>query len=97
MGDVGDAFRAIDEIQKEKRAKNLKWNTEIVQHKSGELDFKLIQHTEYHFSLIRFDGMRLEYYPSRSKASWLKPNKPPGKTFFISNIEEYIDKHFKQQ
>jgi len=96
MSESAEIYRSFDEQQKLKRDKNLKWNTQVVEAKAVELDFQLIQHTEFHFSLIRKDGQRLEYYPSRSKAGWQKPNKVPGKTFFISNIEEYIDKHFKQ-
>jgi len=56
MGDVGEAFRARREYDRERKERNLKaadptgWN----------------QHTEYHWSRT-LNGKRLDYWPSRNK------------------------------
>jgi len=59
MGDMGDEFRALKELGKERRERNLKnaddegWN----------------KHTEHHW-FRELQGSRLDYWPSRNKFMW---------------------------
>lgn len=76
------------------KARQLKWNREIVLFKSGELDFVTIENSDQHLSLWHPTRGRLDYWPSTSKACWI--NKKPHQYFKIEDIEAYIDKHFKQ-
>ena len=56
MGDVGEAFRARREYDKERRSRNLK--------NADSAGWTI--HTEYHWSR-ELNGKRLDYWPSRNK------------------------------
>lgn len=56
MGDMGDIFRAWNEHEKERKARNLS--------AADPTGWK--QHTTHHWSRF-LDGDRLDYWPSRNK------------------------------
>jgi len=56
MGDVGEAFRARREYDKERKERNLK----------SAVPAGWTQHTEHHWSRT-LNGKRLDYWPSRNK------------------------------
>jgi hypothetical protein len=56
MGDTGDDFKLLKELNKERKERNLK----SARKEGWEL------HTEYHWSRT-LNGKRLDYWPSRNK------------------------------
>jgi len=56
MGDVGDDYKALKELNAEKRQRNLENASRDGWH----------LHTEYHWSRT-LNGKRLDYWPSRNK------------------------------
>jgi hypothetical protein len=94
MSEIGDMYEQMREESKKVKAKRLKWNTDVVLFLAEDLDFKITQHSEYHFSLFHVKKGRMDYWPSTQKACWYKNNRP-GKTFRIPDIEQYIFNHFK--
>lgn len=56
MGDTGEDFKYMDELNKERKKRNLE--------SASKEGWKL--HTEYHWSRD-LNGKRLDYWPSRNK------------------------------
>ncbi len=56
MGDVGDDYKFLKELKKDRREKNLA---------SANGD-GWTKHTEYHWSRL-LNGIRIDYWPSRNK------------------------------
>lgn len=93
MGEMGDDFRQMRDEKQKKNADRLKLNTEIVLFLAGELDYEVKQHSEVHMSLFHPNKRRMDYWPSTSKAIWFIKGEAT-KSFFISDIEQYIYSHF---
>lgn len=97
MSDIADMYREFDERQKAKRKKNLKWNTDVLLWAEVEYGFKVVKHTEYHYSLYHPTKGRVDYYPSTCKKQNFKNGKPIGKPVILKDIEAYLMKHFKPE
>lgn len=94
---MGDAFREERERQQKQKNERRKSNSELVLLWEGDYNYRVVIHTESHFSLFKEDdGRRLDFWPSTGTAVWFDKNKRPGKHFKIGNIEEYIFAHFKR-
>ena len=97
MSEMAEMFRSFDEQQKDKRKKNLKWNTDVLLWAEVEYGFELKKHTDYHYSLIHPKRGRMDYWPSTNKLGWFNKNKMYGKPIMISDLEAYLMKHFKPE
>jgi hypothetical protein len=95
MSEMGDDFRQIREEQQKKKNERRKSSLELILLHEGDFDYTTKMHSEFHISLFRSDGSRLDVWPSSGKAMWFEKNKRPSKSFKIGNIEEYIFAHFK--
>jgi hypothetical protein len=91
MGEMWQDIRLKDQI---KRIKQQNWNTDVVEGLSIEYRFRLVKHTEFHFSLYKHNGVRMDYWPSTQKAIWFHKRKT-NKAFNVTDIEAYLMKHFK--
>jgi hypothetical protein len=100
MSEMADMYREFDERQKVKRQKNLKWNTDVLLWAEVEYGFRLVKHTEYHYSLYHPIKGRMDMWPSTGKISWFnkvpKVGRPHSPTV-IKDIEAYLMKHFKPE
>jgi len=95
MSELGEYYqekRAAYQIEKEKRRK---WNTDVIDGLSVEYGFKVVKHTEHHFSLYHPTKGRMDYWPSTGKHGWFNKNKVYGKITVVPDIEDYLMKHFK--
>lgn len=95
MSDYGDYCREQREKTQTQKAKNLKWNTDVVLGYAVEYEFEVKQHSDYHMSLFHPERGRFDYWPSTSKGGWFQNNKMLGKPSRIPDIEAYLMKHFK--
>lgn len=96
MGDIGEYYQEQRNKSQAQKAKNLKWNTDVVLGYAVEYDFEVKQHTEYHFSLTHPTLGRFDYWPSTSKGMWFHNiNQKYGRAFHIEDIEAYLMKHFQ--
>lgn len=94
MSEYGEMWRGEKDRQKSQKDKNKKTNSEIVLFLAGYLNFKVVQHSELHFSLFTQQNHRLDYWPSTRTAQWVSGPKSR-KAFKISDIEQFIESHFK--
>lgn len=98
MSELGEYYQEKRQQTQTEKAKNLKWNIEVLKHLSAELGFKCEQHSEYHFTLRHKELGRIDYWPSTNKMKRVhdKTGKPiHGKSFFVPDLEKYLDKNFK--
>ena len=77
------------------KAQRLKWNTDVVGWLSAELDFEVIYHSEFHFSLTHPIRGRMDYWPSTNKIGWFHKGKMYGRPIVIEDIEQYLMENFK--
>lgn len=92
---MGEYYQEQREQIQIKKAKQLKSNLEIVLFLAGELNFKVVKHSDVHFSLYTKGKTRMDYWPSTSRGLWYKNKKPNGSSFHIFDTEQYILRHFK--
>lgn len=97
MSEMADMYREFDARQKEKRQKNLKWNTDVVLGLCEEYGVEVKINSEYHFSLFHPKLGRMDYWPSTSRIGWFHGKKQYGKTAFVKDIEAYLMTHFNPQ
>src|SRR5688572_28516473 len=94
MSDIGEYWREHREKEQKRKADQLKWNTDILLWAEFEYGFKLVKHTEHHYSLYHPNKGRMDLWPSTGKIMWFQKNK----TNFakvIDDIEAYLIEHFK--
>lgn len=96
MSDMKDAYRQIKEANQITKNIRLKSNTELILLHEADFNYKVVQHSEFHITLIHEDRRRLDFWPSTGTARWFEKHRQPGKIFKIGNVEEYIYAHFKR-
>lgn len=96
MSDFAEDMQAMREYQQKKKAANLKTNSELILFLSGWLDFKVKVLHETHIRLFHPTDGYMDIWPSTKKGRWYENKIKGGRVFKISDVEEYIMKHFKQ-
>lgn len=94
MGDVGDAFQAMNEASKEHRTDKQNWSRELLEQwcLENKIDMRAI--AEWQFRLTNADGSKkMDIYPQRQKYHNLK-NNTRGK---FRDLIAFVASHFKTQ
>lgn len=94
MSELGEYYQEQRSKNATHKEKQRKWNTDVLMGLSAEYDFKVVKHSEYHFSLYHPERGRCGYWPSTGKLGWFHKNKLYGKPLHIQDIEAYLMKHF---
>lgn len=89
MGDVGDAFRAMNEAGKEHRTDKQNWSRELLEHWCLENGVEMKAIADWQFRLQRKDR-KIDIYPQRQKWHNLK-NNSRGK---YKDLISFIAQHF---
>jgi len=90
MGDVGDAFRAMNEASKEHRADKQNWSKELLQEWCIQKEVDMREVAPWRFRLSKGDK-KMDIYPQRQKWHNLK-NNIRGKYI---NLINFVTAHFK--
>lgn len=96
MSELGEHWHEIREKEQIKKIRQLNWNTDVVDGLSVEYGFRVVKHSEVHFSLYHREKGRMDYWPSTSKGIWFH-KRQTNKSFHIPDIEAFLNKHFKKQ
>ena len=94
MGDIGEYWNEFREKDQKRKADRLKWNTDLLHWAEFEYGFKMVKHTEFHYSLYHPTKGRLDVWPSTGKVMWIK-NKKTTFAKVIDDLEAYLIMHFK--
>lgn len=97
MGDIGEYWNEYREKDQKRKADRLKWNTDVLYFAKEDYGFKLVKHTDFHYSLYHPTKGRMDMWPSTGKIAWFQKNKTLGKPVVIDDIEAYLIKLFKNQ
>lgn len=99
MGDIGEYWNEHREKDQKRKADQLKWNTDILYWAKEEYGFKLVKHTDFHYSIYHPQKGRCDFWPSTGRISWFNKSKPgrPHSAKVIHDIEAYLMKHFNPQ
>lgn len=93
MGEYWQEKRLKDQV---KKLHSLNWGVDVIYGLCEELNFTVKKHSDVHFSLIRYDKVRLDYWPSTGVGLWFH-KRQTNKSFHIKDIEAFLYKNFKQQ
>lgn len=94
MSELGEYYQDKKVKDRARKEEMRRWNTDVIDGLSIEFDFKVVKHSEYHFSLYHPQRGRCDYWPSTGRMGWFHKGELYGKPLFIPDIEAYLIKHF---